>query len=56
MSKDKIDSIFKVLALCKLSPKQEELVNSFEEQYKRKGSLSERQIEVLEDIYERASS
>ena len=29
------------------------LVISFEDQFKRKGTLSERQMEILEDIYKR---
>lgn len=29
-------------------------MESFEEQFQRRGSLSERQIEILEDIFEKA--
>ena len=36
-----------------MSVKELELLISFEEQFKRKGSLSERQMEILEEIYTR---
>jgi len=36
-----------------LSESELNLIASFEEQFKRRGMLSERQMEVLEDIYDR---
>ena len=36
-----------------LTPSELELVISFEEQFKRRGSLSPRQMEILEEIYAR---
>lgn len=43
----------KCLAEADMSPRESDLVISFEEQFKRKGSLSERQMEILEEIYTR---
>lgn len=36
-----------------MSTREMELLISFEEQFKRKGGLSERQMTILEDIYKR---
>jgi hypothetical protein len=38
-----------------LTDAQHDLVISFEDQFKSKGSLSDRQIEILEDIFQRAA-
>lgn len=56
IKQDRIEEIFKVLSLCSLSYKQEELVLSFEDQYKKHKKLSEKQLSILIDIYERAGS
>ena len=40
-------------AASDLTERELELVASFEDQFKKKGRLSERQMEVLEDIYRR---
>lgn len=51
-----LKEVFKTLNLCSLSYKQEELVQSFEEQFEKNGRLSEKQVVILLDIYEKASS
>lgn len=51
--KDRIEHIFKFMAYDNLSDAQHDLIISFEEQFKRRGSLSERQVEILEDIFDR---
>jgi hypothetical protein len=38
-----------------LSDAQHDLIVSFEDQFNHKGSLSDRQIEILEDIFRRAA-
>lgn len=53
--KERLSKIFKVLDLCSLSYKQEELVLSFHDQFLKNGTLSQRQTAILEDIYERAN-
>ena len=40
-------------AASSLTESELNLVSSFEEQFKRKGALSTRQMEILEDIYKR---
>ena len=40
-------------AASDLTERELELIASFEDQFKQKGRLSERQMEVLEDIYRR---
>ena len=52
--KERIDHIFKFMAYDNLTDAQHDLIVSFEEQFQRRGSLSERQFEILEDIFERA--
>ena len=51
----RLEKIFKILNLCSLSYKQEELVLSFQDQFNANGTLSPRQTSILEDIYERAN-
>ncbi len=53
--KVRLEKIFKILKLCSLSYKQKELVLSFEDQFNKNGTLSQRQTFILEDIYERAN-
>lgn len=48
--------MFEILKLCSVSIKQEELLESFEEQFNERGTLSDRQLNILMDIYERAES
>lgn len=52
--KDRVEHIFKFMAYDNLTDAQHDLIVSFEEQFERKNYLSERQIEILEDIFERA--
>ena len=52
---DRIEHIFKFLEYDQLTDAQNSLVESFEEQFERRGSLSDRQVEILEDIFERAA-
>jgi len=52
---DRIEHIFKFLEYDQLTDAQHSLVESFEEQFERSGSLSDRQVEILEDIFERAA-
>jgi len=52
---DRIEHIFKFLEYDQLTDAQHSLVESFEEQFERRGSLSDRQVEILEDIFERAA-
>jgi hypothetical protein len=53
--KDRIEHIFKFMEYDQLTDAQHSLVESFEEQFERRGSLSDRQVEILEDIFERAA-
>jgi hypothetical protein len=54
-NEDRIEHIFKFIEYDNLTDAQHDLVISFEQQFKRKGSLSDRQLEILEDIFERAA-
>jgi uncharacterized membrane-anchored protein len=53
--KVRLFKIFNILAFCNLTHKQEDLVMSFENQFKKTGRLSERQTEIIEDIYDRSN-
>lgn len=50
----RIKEIFKTLNLCSLSYRQEELIQSLEDQFNAKGTLSDKQVNLLMDIYERS--
>ena len=52
---ERIEHIFKFMEYDNLTEAQHDLVISFEEQFEKRGALSIRQIEILEDIFERAS-
>jgi hypothetical protein len=52
---DRIEHIFQFMEYGELTDAQHSLVESFEEQFERRGSLSDRQVEILEDIFERAA-
>jgi hypothetical protein len=52
---DRIEHIFKFMEYDELTDAQHSLVESFEEHFERRGSLSDRQVEILEDIFERAA-
>ena len=53
--KDRVEHIFKFMEYDQITDAQHSLVESFEEQFERKEYLSDRQIEILEDIFERAA-
>lgn len=52
---DRIEHIFKFMEYDQLSEKQLDLVESFERQWNAYASLSQRQVEILEDIFQRAA-
>jgi len=56
IDKERIKHIFKFINQNVLSEAQENLVISFEEQFLDRDHLSERQSEVLEDIFQRAGT
>lgn len=52
----RIEHIFKFMEWDYLSGSQLDLIESFERIYKRTGRLSERQFEILEDIFNKAAA
>jgi len=52
---ERIDHIFKYMEWDNLSESQLDLIVSFEKQFKENGDLSEKQIEILEDIFSKAA-
>lgn len=52
---DRIKHIFKYMEYDALTDAQHDLVVSFEDQFNRTGSLSDRQEEILEDIFRQAA-
>lgn len=54
-SRDRIEHVFKFMEYDQLSDAQHSLVISFEQQFKRRGDLSPRQLEILEDIFRYAA-
>ena len=52
----RIKHIFEFMNYDALSEAQEDYVISFEEQFIERGQLSERQMEILEDIFRRAAT
>lgn len=55
MDKERIRHIFKFMEYDELTDSQMNLVVSFEKQFQRSGRLSDRQIEILEDIFQQAA-
>lgn len=55
MDQARIEHIFKFMEYDALSDAQHDLVVSFETQFEKRGSLSERQSEILEDIFAKAT-
>jgi hypothetical protein len=51
----RIDHIFNYMEYDYLTDSQHDLLVSFEEQYDRKGSLSDDQYEILEDIFKKVA-
>lgn len=52
---DRIEHIFKFMEWDQLSNGQLDLIASFEIQFKDRGWLNERQVEILEDVFEKAA-
>lgn len=52
---ERIIHIFEYMEWDQLSDNQLDLAESFEDQFKRYGKLSEKQFEILEDIFKQAS-
>lgn len=52
----RIQGIFSVLNSCKLNSKQEEIIESLEKFYQERGYLTDAQKNLLDNIYEKASS
>ena len=52
---DKIDMMFQLMEWDYLTDSQHNLMSDFEKQYKRKSTLSDRQFEILENIFEQAA-
>jgi hypothetical protein len=55
MDEARIKVLFQFMDYDYLTDAQHDLVLSFDEFYRQTGYLSERQIEILEDIYKKAS-
>ena len=53
---DRIKSIFQLMEYEELTDDQHKLIVSFEEQFNHRGSLTPRQYEILESIFEQAAS
>ena len=52
---ERIEHIFKFMEYDYLTDAQMDLVVSFESQFENRGSLSDKQIEVLESIFKQAA-
>ena len=52
---DRITHILNFMEYDQLTDAQHSLVVSLEEQFERKGTLSDKQMELLESIFERAN-
>jgi hypothetical protein len=52
---ERIIHIFQYMEWDKITGSQLDLVDSFESQFKKYGKLSDRQFEILEDIFKRAA-
>lgn len=53
---DRIVHIFQFMEYDYISDDQHDLVVSYERQFKQSGTLTDRQFEVLESIFEQAAS
>jgi predicted DNA binding protein len=52
---DRIEHIFKFMEYDELTDAQMNLIVSFEDQFKKRGNLTARQLEILESIFEQAA-
>ena len=55
MDTDKIEMMFSLMEYDCLSDSQHDLVLSFSKQFDNRGNLSDRQFEILSDIFKRAA-
>lgn len=55
MNTDRIDHIFQFMEYDYISDAQHDLVVSFEKQWRERGNLSGRQVDILEDIFRRGN-
>jgi len=55
MRDERIAHIFRYLEYDSLTEWEDDFILSVSEQYERKGSLTERQLEVLENIFRKAA-
>jgi hypothetical protein len=53
--KERVEHIFKFMEYDILTDAQHDLIESFEKQFNQRGSLSDRQFEILEDIFKWAA-
>ena len=53
--KDKIEMMFSLMEYDELTDSEHNLIISFEKTFKRYGTLSARQTEILEEIFDRAA-
>jgi hypothetical protein len=53
---ERVKHILKFMEYDELTDAQHDLVVSFEEQFNRRGSLSEKQFDILEDIFDKAAA
>jgi NADH:ubiquinone oxidoreductase subunit E len=53
--RDRAEHIFKFMEYDQLTDSQHDLVLKFETQFESKGWLSDRQIEIMEDIFKQAA-
>lgn len=53
---ERIKHIFQFMEYDELTDAQHDLIISFEDQFKRKGRLTDRQAEILEDIFAKAAA
>lgn len=53
--KDRAEHIFKFMEYDRLTDAQHDLIVKYEEQFKQRQWLSERQMEIMEDIFQRAA-
>lgn len=54
-SSTRVKKLLEITLACSLTYKQEALILSFQDQFLERGSLSDKQLDVLEDIYERVN-
>lgn len=55
MDTDKTKMMFDLMEYDYLTDAQHDLVISFNEQFHKRGNLSDRQFEILEDIFKKAA-